>query len=82
MPLHKNNFPDYSIDYMSTGDHDFDENVKIITYPFDRYLIKVKLDSADRFLGIVEIKVNKDFLSYEQKRISQKYHDVDEFYKD
>lgn len=78
----KDGFDYFPVDYRCTGSHDLIGSTKIVTYPFDRYLIRVKLDSADRFLGIVEIQVNKDFLSYEHKRISQKYHDVDDFYKD
>jgi hypothetical protein len=72
----------FSVGYSSTGDHDIFEETKIVTYPFDRYLIKVQLDFANRFLGIIEVKLNKQFLSYEQKRTIQKYHDVDEFYED
>ncbi|GAI43482.1 unnamed protein product, partial [marine sediment metagenome] len=51
-------------------------------YPFDKYLITIKLSPSNEFIGIVEIKVNKDFLSYKQKLPPKGFHDVEEFYKE
>lgn len=65
-----------------TGSHDEyeDTEYKIITYPFGRYEIKVKLSPKNEFIEIIEVKFNKDFLSYKQKLLRKKIHDVDEFY--
>lgn len=65
-----------------TGSHK--EKYKIEEYPFDRYQIKIALTPDNKFLGILEITLNKDFLSHKQKMISKGpkgYHDIDEFYK-
>ena len=53
---------------------------KIVSYPFDKYEIKVKVSPSNEFLGIVEVGVNKDFLSQKQKTSLKGYHDVDKFY--
>ena len=65
-----------------TGSHDKseDEDYKIIRYPFDKYQIKIKLTPTNEFIGIIEVKINKEFLSHKQKIASKGYHDVDEFY--
>jgi len=65
-----------------TGIHGEISDYKIITFPFDKYEISVKLTATNEFLEIVEVKINKDFLSHKQKIISQGYHDVTEFYKE
>ncbi|MCX6826825.1 MAG: hypothetical protein NTV06_06140 [candidate division Zixibacteria bacterium] len=65
-----------------TGSHARPGEPIIITYHFDRYEIKVQLGSANEFLGIIEVKVNKEFLDYMQKISRKGFHDVEEFYKD
>jgi len=65
-----------------TGAHEAPANYKIIVYPFDKYLIKIMLSPDDRFIGIVEINVNKDFLSYQQKATPKGSHDVEEYYRE
>ena len=68
-----------------TGSHGDFEEFKIVTYPFDRYLIKVKLTPTNEFIGIVEVSVNKDFLSHQQRLVfltSLGLHDVEEFYEE
>lgn len=62
-----------------TGFKDSDEYL-IVDYPFDKYVVKVKLTLNHEFIGILEIKINKEFLDFKQKMTSQGYHDVDEFY--
>lgn len=48
-------------------------------YPFNQYLITVKLAPDGTFIGIEEVRLNRDFRSYKQK-ISQKiFHYVDEY---
>jgi hypothetical protein len=63
-----------------TGSHEKLEEYKIINYPFDKYQIKIKLTSANEFIGIIEVQVNKEFLSYKQKLTSQGFVDVNEDY--
>jgi hypothetical protein len=65
----------------ATGSHDFTET-KHVRYPFGKYEIVVKLAGDDRFLGIVEVEVNKDFRSHAQRIASTKILDVEEYYKD
>ena len=77
---------DYGIyEEQGTGSHKELSKYKIKEYPFDRYKIKIALTPDNKFLGILEINLNKDFLSLKQKMISKGpkgYHDVDDFYKD
>ncbi|MBL7075547.1 hypothetical protein ISS37_09960 [candidate division KSB1 bacterium] len=65
-----------------TGSHGEPDDYNIIVYPFDKYQIKIKLTPNNEFLGIIEVGVNKEFLSYKQKIASKGYHDVDEFYRE
>lgn len=65
-----------------TGSHEVPTNYKLAIFPFDRYLITVKLSPEDRFMGIVEVRINKDFLSFQQKATPKGFHDVDELYKE
>ena len=55
---------------------------KLLAYPIDRYVVYVELDEGNRFVGITEIRINKEFLSSKQKLASMAFTDVDEFYKD
>lgn len=55
---------------------------KIVAYQFGEYEITVALTPNDEFLGILEIKLNKDFVSYRKRLTPLGYHDVDEFYRD
>lgn len=77
---------DYSnLKNQGTGSHKLpeeSEEYKIITYPFDKYQVKIKLTQDNEFVEIIEIKINKEFLSYKQKISSLGYHDVDEFYRE
>jgi len=74
---------DYSkIKNTGTGSHEKYEDYQIIPYNFDKYVVKVKLSLKNEFIGIVEIKLNKDFLSQQQKISASDYHDVEEFYQD
>ena len=77
----KNRFSHEISGTLATGSHDFYEK-KIRVYPFGKYEITVELTSDNKFIGIVEVKINKDFLSYSQKIASTKVHDVEDYYKD
>lgn len=65
-----------------TGSHEDLGDYKIITYPFDKYQIKLKLTPDNKFIEIIEVQINKDFLSYTQKRTPLGFHDVEEFYRE
>lgn len=65
-----------------TGSHDEPSDYKTIVFPFDKYQITVKLTPANEFIGITEVKVNKNFLSHKQKITPQGFHDVDDFYRE
>lgn len=65
-----------------TGSHENLEDYKIITYPFDKYQIKIKLTPNNEFIEIIEVQINKDFLSYKQKITPMGFHDVEKFYRE
>lgn len=77
----RNEFTHETAHTFATGSHDFNEK-QFIVYPFGKYEITVELSSTNQFVGIVEVKVNKDFRSYSQRIASTKVHDVEEYYKD
>jgi hypothetical protein len=72
---------DYPLEDQSTGSHDDIREFRYVTYPFDKYLITVKLSSSNEFLGVIEVRINKQFLSFKQRQ-PKGYHDVDEFYRE
>jgi len=53
----------------------------VITVPFDRYEIVLELGPRREFLGIVEVRIGKDFRSVQQKVESTDYHDVSDLYE-
>lgn len=72
---------DYNkIKNFGTGSHNISDDYKIETIQFGKYEIKVILTPYNEFIGIAEIALNKDFLSYEQKIAIKGFHDVDDLY--
>ncbi|MHA1195341.1 MAG: hypothetical protein ACTSRH_02455 [Promethearchaeota archaeon] len=55
-------------------------NKKIIKYPFDRYIVTIELTPDNKFLGIREIQLNKDFRNYSQKKQSQISFNIEQYY--
>ncbi|MGD2249742.1 MAG: hypothetical protein PVF58_15140 [Candidatus Methanofastidiosia archaeon] len=82
MNLYRKEYDYDEIKKQGTGSHDISDDYKIIVCPFDKYEIKMKLSPTNEFIEIVEVKINKEFLSHEQKISSAGFHDVDEFYPD
>ena len=82
MDLRRNVFDYKEFKEEGTGSHDVSKNYKTIIYPFDKYQIKIKVTPNNEFIGITEVKINKDFLSYKQKIALKGYHDVDEYYRE
>lgn len=64
------------IDYSRTGDIHIPRIIK--DYSFDKYKIKVVVDSLGRFLGIESIALDKSFLESRHKKASS--YDVSEYY--
>jgi hypothetical protein len=54
---------------------------KIIAYPFDQYLLTIKLTPDNKFIEVLEIKINKDFLSHKQKMSSLNSIDIESYLK-
>jgi len=65
----------------ATGSHDFLEK-KYVNSKFGKYEIMVELTLDDKFLGITQVKLNKDFRTFSQKISRKVVHDVEEYYKD
>lgn len=53
-----------------------------VVYPFGHYEIVVSVSDEGKFVGIVEVRVNKDFRDYKQKKESRGYHDVTDLYEE
>jgi len=66
----------------ATGSNIEPTRYKTVVYPFGRYEIMVKLGPANEFIGIEEVRLNRDFLSYQQRIASTGFHDVEEFYRE
>lgn len=64
-----------------TGGSILRKNKSQLVYPFGKYNITVKLSNKNEFMGISEIRLNKDFRSYKQRLVTKGYHDVEDFYK-
>ena len=67
-----------------TGDHDLLDESRTIEVHFGKYIIKVIISSNNEFLGVEEVIVNKDFLSYQQRLTALQsigYHDVEQYYQ-
>lgn len=74
---------DYDISReQGTGGRGEGYDYQIVSYPFDRYEIKVKLSPSNQFIGITEVKLNKNFLAHRQRIGAQGYLDVDEYYRE
>lgn len=65
-------------DYDATGSPTA-RKYKIVVYPFEQYELKLKLTPNNEFIEVLEIKLNKDFLSHKQKMSSLNYFNVEEY---
>jgi len=55
---------------------------KTVICPFGKYEITVVLKTSGEFVGIAEVGLRHDFLSYKQKVTPQGYHDVADLYRE
>lgn len=56
------------------------ENKKIIEINYDRYDIKIELTDENKFIQILEVKVKKEFRSFNEKNVNGTLDDVEEFF--
>ena len=80
MELESKQYDYDSLTNQGTGSLGEIRDYRIISYPFGRYVIKIKVTANNEFIGIVEVGINKDFLTQKQKISLQGFHDVDKFY--
>jgi len=66
----------------STGSIRGSISYKLIDQHINNYVVTVRLNENNQFLGIEKIGVNKDFLSLDQKLSSVQFIDVDKYYED
>lgn len=65
-----------------TGSYQVQENYKTKLCNFNGFTVVIRLTPDDKFVDIEEIRINKDFLSIEQKATLKGFHEVDEYYKE
>jgi hypothetical protein len=66
----------------STATDPMSTTTRVVSYPFDKYEIKILVSPSNQFIGIQEVSLRKDFRSYEQRAAGNRVHEVDEFYKE
>ena len=89
--LRQINFPttfadeDLTLNNMSpksiTGAPEGIDDIREIQHQFDKYNITILVDKFGKFMGINEVKVNKDFRDIQQRLASIGYLDVDDYYE-
>ena len=77
-----NDLPYASGESMPTGADFESRRITRRVIQFGKYKIGVVLGDGDRFLGIDELRIAKDFRSNEQQAQASGYLDVEEFYQD
>jgi len=76
---------DYSYSHLtrdSTGADLEEKRYKLVAVPYENFEIVVRLSEDNRFLGVAELRIKKDFLSPEQRVANTGVFDVDEFYRE
>jgi len=54
---------------------------RVIECPLGDYVALIRVSEDGRFIGVAEIRVNKDFRSLSQRIRSTGHHDVEQFYE-
>ena len=72
--------PEFSTN--STGSFVNPRAYKVAVIPYGQYEIVICLTQDDRFVGIAEVRVSRDFLTPSQRVASSGYLDVEEYYRD
>jgi hypothetical protein len=76
---------DYSYEFLtqrSTGSVSGGHRHKVVVVPYGRFEISVCLTEDNRFVGVTEIRVKKDFRNIDQRIANSGYFDVEQFYQD
>ena len=68
-----------SIEEHATGHKLKPSSINILEYPFEQYNIKVALSDDNKFIGITEVVVNKDFRTIESRLRNIRVHNLEEF---
>ena len=76
--MHKEDYEELKEE--GTGSQGELTDYKIIIFPFDKYEIKIKLKPDNEFIEVIEVKINKEFLSHKKKITHADFHDVEKFY--
>jgi hypothetical protein len=67
---------------LKTGSIDDIKTYHVIEYLFGKHEIDVVVDSDNKFIGILEVRTKKDFLTPQQRAATRSFIDVDEYYKE
>jgi len=67
MELDKREYDYNKLKQEGTGGPDMPSDFKTIVYPFNKYQITIRLTQDNRFIEVIEVKINKEFLSHKQK---------------
>ena len=71
-----------NVPFLSTSSPVNPQLHKLVVVPYGNCEVVVCLTQDDRFVGIYELRIKKDFLSPEQRVSSSGRLDVEEFYRD
>lgn len=63
-----------------TGDYGI-SNVREVEYRFGKFTVRIALTTDGEFIGVNEIRINKDFVAHERRTGTIGYHDVEAFYE-
>ena len=56
-------------------------NHHMIVCPLGQYEVVVRLSEDNRFVDVVEVRINKDFRSLSQRIASTGHHNAEQFYE-
>jgi len=65
-----------------TGNHSLSTPVRTAVVPFGTYEVVVKLGQNDKFLGIKEIRITRDFLTLDQTLAHRGSFEIEDLYED
>ena len=68
--------------FTSTSSPVNQQSYKLVVVPYGNCEVVVCLTQDNRFAGIRELRIKKDFLTPEQRVSTSGYLDVEEFYRD
>lgn len=56
------------------------EQYQFIKYPFGNFIVEIKVTLDGKFVEIVGLKINRDFIDYQKLSPKFNYHDVEDYY--